>query len=98
MFATYGAPPEVIELLLERGAKASINARDNSGQTALLHAAYYSSSDFKPEDQLRIVKALMAAGADENIKDNSGRTPLAVAQEYSRNEALIELLKSKQRN
>jgi len=98
MFATYGAPPEIIELLLQRGAKASVNARDNSGQTALMHAAYYSSSDFKPEDQLRIVKALIAAGADVNIKDNSGRTPLAVAQEYSRNEALIELLKSKQRN
>ena len=98
MFATYGAPPEIIELLLERGAKASINARDNSGQTALMHAAYYWSSDLKPEDQLRTVKALIAAGADVNIKDNSGRTALAVAQEYSKNQALIELLKSKQRN
>ena len=98
MFATYGAPPEIIHLLLERGAKASINARDNSGQTALMHAAYYWSSDLKPEDQLRTVKALIAAGADVNIKDNSGRTALAVAQEYSRNEALIELLKAKQRN
>jgi ankyrin repeat protein len=98
MFAMYGAPPEIIDLLLERGAKRTVNARDNSGQTALLHACYYKSFDFKPEDQLRIVKALIAAGADVNIKDNSGRTVLAVAQEYSRNEALIELLKSKQRN
>ena len=98
MFATYGAPPEIIELLLERGAKRTINARDNSGQTALMHAAYYWSSDFKPEDQLRTVKALIAAGADVNIKDNSGRTALAVAQEYSRNQALIEVLKSKQCN
>ncbi|MBE9042657.1 ankyrin repeat domain-containing protein, partial [Oscillatoriales cyanobacterium LEGE 11467] len=53
---------EAIGFLVERGA--DVNARNDSGQTALFAAGSHTDA----------VKALIAAGADVDIRDNEGNT------------------------
>lgn len=56
---------KTIQFLIENGA--DINAKNNSGQTAL-HIAYKNGDH-------TATRALLVIGADSNIKDNKGRTP-----------------------
>lgn len=58
--------PEVIKLLVERGA--DVNAADNSGWTAL----HFAGQDQKAE----VVRALLGAGAEVDPRDEDGTTPL----------------------
>jgi ankyrin repeat protein len=74
----------IAELLLNAGAKASINQRNKWGQTPLHVAA--------PSGNKEIVKLLLDAGADVNAVDNNGKTPLRLAAEGGRKD-VAELLR-----
>jgi len=67
------ADREIVELLLDKGAK--INAKeDESGFTALHHAARFGNKN--------AAELLIARGADINAKDKQGHTPLYVAANH----------------
>ena len=59
--------------LLKRGAR--LEAKDNFGGTPL-HAAAAC------QNGIRVIKTLLAHGADLHLKDSAGLTPRAVAQKY----------------
>ncbi|CAG8485309.1 4127_t:CDS:2 [Acaulospora morrowiae] len=60
----------VCRMLLDRG-KANINQKDETGKTALAHAAHKGHS--------QTVETLLSRGADFNITDKFGWTPLMLA-------------------
>jgi cytohesin len=72
--ATAASRPEAIRLLL--GAKASLDVRDDQGQTPL-HLAITEDS----ATTLKLASILLNAWADPNVKDDRGRTPLHEAVE-----------------
>jgi ankyrin repeat protein len=69
MLAAKTGPVEVLRLLLESGAIASVNAKDNEGKTALIQAANYSQD-------VEVIRVLIEAGADVNQAAKDGQTPL----------------------
>ncbi len=64
--------PEMVELLLKY--KADVKTRNQSGWTPLHSAANRKNGD-------RVVKMLLAAGADPNVYNSRGESPLALAQD-----------------
>jgi ankyrin repeat protein len=88
----HGAPPPLmlaaregrvnaVRYLLDQGA--DVNARDNTGNTALAEATYYA--------QIPVMKELITRGANINALTNGG-TPLDIA--LNRNDStVIDLLK-----
>ena len=80
----------VIDLLIEKGA--TIDAPDNSGETALFEAIRSTIKD--GEKQRAAIEALLVKGADLNFKNGKGLTPLKVAQRMRRADAgrIVELL------
>jgi hypothetical protein len=76
-------PDVVMELL----GHVSINPdlKDNNGTTALQIAAL--------QGDLKIVQALLRAGADPNLANNDGITPLTLAAENNHRAVVTELLK-----
>lgn len=78
---------KTIQTLLEGGAKASINAKDEDGLTALMHATW-GDRDSRPE----IIQALLAAGAQVNTTGKAGQTPLMLAAERDSLEMIHLLL------
>lgn len=77
-FAAAAGNVEMVRLLLDKGAK--VDARDNTGKTAL----HFASTP-------RAARTLLEAGADPVAKDASGATPLETAQ----SPAVKELLRSR---
>jgi hypothetical protein len=75
--------PTVQQLL---AAKADVNARDQSSETALIHACR------NPKVAPTLVRALLTAGADVNIRSRNGYTALAWATARS-NDAVMQLLR-----
>jgi ankyrin repeat protein len=76
---------EVVELLLQRGA--DVNAKTQSGWTALMSAAL--------SGQTEITKILLDAGADPNAKDVvKNETAADIAKEKGHAE-LVTLLKQR---
>jgi ankyrin repeat protein len=59
-----------VQVLLAKGA--DVNARDNTGGTPLILAAF--------EGRTNAVQILLAHGADVNAKDNKGETALMAAK------------------
>lgn len=79
-----GNPHDCLCELIKLGA--DVNARDDSGDTPLHNAAFWSSADD--------IRTLLAAGADVDAVGNDGRTPLheAALCEGSLGPECIELL------
>ena len=67
-------------------AKAEVNARDQSGQTALIRACR------NPQASPALIKALLAAGADPNVRSRNDYTALAWATARGNN-AVVQLLR-----
>jgi ankyrin repeat protein len=64
---------EVVRLLLALpSVKATMDHRDNNGETALWRACYRGRGG--------VVRALLEGGADPTIADNEGTTPMAIAK------------------
>lgn len=84
------APLEIIKMLLEAGAKATIS--DKWGQTALIYAAYKFNDSILAfnDSRLEVVRLLIAAGGI-NIKDNQGQTALMIAKKAG-HKAMVKLL------
>ena len=77
-----GDMPTVKDLLAKG---ANVNAKDESGQTALLWVA-------PARDNPEMIKLLIAKGADVNAKDNQGTNALMIAASQSNPGILAELL------
>ena len=65
-------------------AGADVNARDEDGVTALMHAAYAGNDP-------AVLKTLVASRAAVNLRDNNGRTALMRAADGGNVEALTIL-------
>jgi ankyrin repeat protein len=66
---------EEVKILLEAGARASVNARDDQGKTALMYVKRQQYNDASAD----IIRSLVAAGADVNAIDDDGETPLMLS-------------------
>ena len=84
--ASFFKRPDVVRVLLERGAKPSVPSRDQ-GFTPL-HSAVATDAG---EATAEIVRLLLEAGADPNLKSNEGGTPLHSAA-YTGDLEIAELL------
>jgi ankyrin repeat protein len=73
-YAMFGSPP-VVDALVRAGA--DVNAADDLGETVLMHVA----GSPNPEKE-RIVRALLAAGANVHTRSKSGATALSIAKLY----------------
>ncbi len=92
MMAAQGAAIKTVRLLLNAGARVSINTKDKRGRTALMYGAEFAGL-YTPK--LETVRILLAAGADASLKDNEGWTALMLARGRSPDlldEQLIRLL------
>lgn len=77
MLAAQKGHRELIQLAVEGGAK--LDLQDNTGKTALIHAAAAVSSYGG-----RSVRLLVEAGADPEIASHKGETALSVAESFGR--------------
>ena len=78
---------QAAELLIKQGM-ADIEAEDDSGRTAMSHAAKHGSMD--------CLNLLGKEHADVFHKDNEGKTPLQIAEVSSRHEVVTALKKLQQ--
>ncbi|MFG0244911.1 MAG: ankyrin repeat domain-containing protein [Phycisphaerales bacterium JB052] len=74
---------EVIELLIERGAK--ISARDGQGRSVLMYA-------MKRQQDQGVTEMLIKAGAKVQARDATGQSVLMYACEHANDAGVIELL------
>eukprot|EP00933_Yihiella_yeosuensis_P026618 TRINITY_DN20677_c0_g1_i1.p1 TRINITY_DN20677_c0_g1~~TRINITY_DN20677_c0_g1_i1.p1 ORF type:complete len:394 (-),score=104.24 TRINITY_DN20677_c0_g1_i1:371-1552(-) len=78
----------LVELLLKQG-HCDVNATDQQGRTALIHACTHGSK--------LIVEALLDARADANMEDQEGNTALKIAMRHCHGEVSSLLLSESQR-
>ena len=105
-YAVYSGNVQTVQFLVSRGA--DIHARNDIEQTPLHKAVLDPPSFIKPAKHkkqkkkwtskeagfVKIIKYLIAAGADKNAQDNRGDTPASLCVQYvniSSLEALLEL-------
>jgi ankyrin repeat protein len=69
--AQYGNA-EMAKILIDNGA--SVNLKDNYGNTALFKAVFFS------QGKTEIIKMLLRAGANPDEENNSGMTPKKLAE------------------
>lgn len=79
MYAAIGRHDAVVEYLITK--KATVDAKDGAGATALMYAAdLKNESSSKKEQALKIVQLLLKAKAKVNLVDNERRTALNYAR------------------
>jgi ankyrin repeat protein len=83
LLAVQGRNIDIVELLLNVGAKADVNKADNHGNTPLISATLIGQKD--------IARLLLNAGADVNQADSNGKTPLYWASSHHHND-IVKLL------
>ena len=83
-YAVMRGNPEILQLLLERGA--DVNSRTRNGTTPLHTAVLYN--------RYEVAEKLLDKGADINAPSASGATPLALAS-AAKNRVIAELLRSR---
>lgn len=83
IMAAWSGHQETVVVLLQAGSNP--NAKDESGWSALTHAARKGYVD--------IARLLIEHGADVNVRLSDGNTPLSWAQ-AKKNQKMIDLLKS----
>ena len=71
MMAANGKSPAVVELIVARVDRETLNARDQFGRTALASAAFLG--------EYETVHILLENGADVDAADKEGKTPLMLA-------------------
>jgi ankyrin repeat protein len=86
-WAAQNAGPEVIQLLLDRGAE--LHSQDRNGETPLHLVA--QRRGLKKEDAAHLAGLLIRAGADVHARDAQGETPLHEAAGWN-NPAVAEIL------
>jgi ankyrin repeat protein len=95
MRATQAHSLEAINLLLEAGARASINLADQLGNTAAMYACRYSYSYSNSGEPANILlKALVSAGADITMVNHDGQNALMLASRSSTWESVSYLIES----
>lgn len=82
-YAAFNNHPQVVEYLIKKGA--NINARTETGATALFLASRYG--------HIEVVKLLLKHHADPSIADQHHETALDAAQKVENNEETIKLLR-----
>jgi len=71
--AAQSGNPKTVQTLIQAGA--DVNAKDENGNTALMHAAK-NDGDIKAEEDHKTVQILIQAGANINAKNKDGNTAL----------------------
>ena len=80
---------ETVKLLAARGA--NLNAQTGQGETALMRAAQYSIYNVNKEKGEKIIRTLIALGADPSLKNVDGRTAFDIASKTAEPEAAIAI-------
>ena len=90
MLAAYNARYDIVETLL--AADASVDIRNNSGNTALIFALWCPADKQDCSGSAKIVNVLIKAGADVNAKNKSLQTPFLFAVHFQDDLEVIRLL------
>lgn len=83
----WGSSADIIQYLIDRSGKESINIKDNYAWTALMFAAIKGHSD--------IVKVLLDNGSDINAKNDDGKTALMLAAIKGHTNVVKQILHNK---
>ena len=89
--ATGNGFPEIVELLLSRGASPDVLRKDQMGRP--FRACLHDVSLPDIPNQLEIAQILIRYGASVNVLCSSGYTPLLVAVEWHRHDMVDFLLR-----
>ena len=77
---------EATDLLLEKGPAVGLDAQDERGMTALMHACQIGDKD--------VTSALLTKGASVNMQSFDGFTPLMLSGARGHTELVVKLLKA----
>jgi cytohesin len=81
--AAIGNYKDIVELLINNGAGANVNARDKSGNTPLYYASTFGWGSKRNKNDWDIARSLVSNGAEVNMKPGSDDTPLHSAALYA---------------
>lgn len=89
LFAFKNQHENVVNVLLQYGARKKWNTENNSGLSSIIHMTMFQSIQEKKE---KILKLLLEHGANPNRRDSNGYTPLHRASIIPNSVEIIRLL------